>query len=419
MTAAIRRNILYQVLAQLGGRGLMLLAYMILARLLGPAAYGVFGYTLSTAQIIAGIFFDLGLLLIVTRDLSLGKDAVFGTGLRLKLLGAVAGSVALTLLVPLLGLPAGLAALLAGWAILNSFTEYHFSIFRAKNRMFGEAAAMVGQRVFLLLLLYGIHLGMFSGFGWEPLLSAGAALCVSGALGAGLVVWLARVTAPPLSTPTNGPAPWSRMRTLLHEAMPLIGVSMFVSISSKAGMVMLGILSTSEQVGYYAAPYRLLEASMLVPLLVVNAMYSRLSLAWKESPRFFYQSTKETVLAISCLGAAIGMGIFVLSNHIVLILFGTDFSPSAKILGLLACALVIGYPGYALTQILVILGRQRAYLRLVAMAACSNIALNLLLIPQWQAQGAVIATILTELLILVMAVRIVKCAVVERLRRSG
>jgi len=54
------------------------------------------------------------------------------------------------------------------------------------------------------------------------------------------------------------------------------------------------------------------------------------------------------------------------------------------------------YPGYLMTQSLVILGKQRAYLVATISAAIINIALNCFFIPLWQAKGAAAATIITE-----------------------
>ena len=143
----------YQALAQIGGKGLMFFVYMLLARILGPALYGVFGYTLSSVQIISGVLFDLGLLLIVTRELSVDNDSIFRPALWLKIGGCIAGGILFLLLIPVLKFPLILAVSLVVWAMLNSFTDFYFCVFRAKNMMHGEAATMLSQRVFLLGVL--------------------------------------------------------------------------------------------------------------------------------------------------------------------------------------------------------------------------------------------------------------------------
>ena len=113
----IRKNILYQALAQVGGRGLMFFVYMLLARFLGPALYGIFGYTLTTVQIISGVLFDVGLFLIVTRELSVGNDSIFLPSIWLKMAGCLLGSVLFLILVPILGLPFILGLSLVIWAL--------------------------------------------------------------------------------------------------------------------------------------------------------------------------------------------------------------------------------------------------------------------------------------------------------------
>ena len=67
----------------------MFFVYMLLARFLGPALYGIFGYTLTTVQIISGVLFDVGLFLIVTRELSVGNDSIFLPSIWLKMAGCL------------------------------------------------------------------------------------------------------------------------------------------------------------------------------------------------------------------------------------------------------------------------------------------------------------------------------------------
>ena len=160
----IRKIYYIKPLLRVGGRGLVF--YMLLARFLWPALYGIFGYTLTTVQIISGVLFDVGLFLIVTRELSVGNDSIFLPSIWLKMAGCLLGSVLFLILVPILGLPFILGLSLVIWAVFNSFTDFYFCVFRAKDTMHAEAITMISQRIFLLgmvLLLY---------MGWIPLSSS-------------------------------------------------------------------------------------------------------------------------------------------------------------------------------------------------------------------------------------------------------
>jgi O-antigen/teichoic acid export membrane protein len=401
--SSITRNIFYQALAQVGGKGLMFFVYMLLARLLGPALYGTFGYTLTTVQIISGVFFDVGLFLIVTRELSVGNDSVFLPSLWLKAAGCLAGSVLFLFLVPILGFPLLLGVSLLAWAVFNSFTDFYFCVFRAKNAMHAEALTMIAQRVFLLGLLVLLYAGWVPHSSSRALNAGGAAFFCSGVFGFLVAVMLRRLAVPPFAHYARQQSMAGEVKDLAAKALPLVGVSFFGFIYYKIDIVLLGLLSSSEQVGFYTAAYRIVEASFLVPMIVTNALYPRLSLAWTDDFEEYAKTCRRAVLGLAAVSVLAAGCIAALSRPIVTVLFGGEFLPSAGILFLLAGVLLMVYPGYLLTQSLVILGRQRWYLSVSVSAAVLNVLLNLVFIPLWQAKGAALSTIVTEAAVTGMA----------------
>ncbi len=374
----------------------MFFVYMLLARILGPALYGTFGYTLSSIQIISGVFFDLGLFLIVTKELSVGNDSIFRPVLLLKVGGCILGSMLLFLLIPILQFPLILAISLVTWAILNSFTDFYFCVFRAKNKMHGEAITMISQRVFLLGMLLLIYAGYVHSSRFSELSVSGAAFCCSALLGLVVALSLTRLMFPSLVHRKGTRTGMHEVKALAQKALPLVGVSFFGFIYYKIDIVLLGILSTSEQVGFYNASYRIVEASLLIPMIISNTLYPRLSLSWSNNFEGFCRTLKKAVAVLLLLSVLVVVGIAALSTPMVITLFGREFQPSAEILCVLAGTVVMVYPGYLMVQSLVILGKQKEYLYVTISAAVINIVLNCFLIPVWQAKGAAAATIITE-----------------------
>lgn len=403
----ITRNMFYQALAQIGGKGLMFFVYMLLARLLGPALYGTFGFTLTTIQIISGVFFDVGLFLIVTRELSVGNNSIFLPSIWLKVGGCILGSMLFFFLVPILRFPLVLAISLVTWAIFNSFTDFYFCVFRAKNTMHGEAITMISQRVFLLGMLSLMYVGFMPFASYSALHASGAAFCCSALFGFMVALSLKRRMLPSFTSSTKPGLMIEEVKALAEKALPLVGVSFFGFIYYKIDIVLLGILSTSEQVGFYTASYRIIEASFLIPMIITNTLYPRLSLSWVNNFEDFCWIFKKAVAGLLLVSLLVGLGIVALSTPITVTLFGRAFQPSAGILCLLAGTVVMVYPGYLMTQSLVILGKQRGYLYVTISAAIINVILNFFFIPLWQAKGAAAATIITEALVTCIAACIV------------
>jgi len=382
----------------------MFFVYMLLARILGPALYGVFGYTLSSVQIISGVLFDLGLLLIVTRELSVNNDSIFRPALWLKAGGCIVGGVLFLLLIPALKFPLILAISLVVWAMLNSFTDFYFCVFRAKNMMHGEAATMLSQRALLLGILIALYIGYLElDSEAHVLYASGAAFCCSALFGLVVAVSLTRLMLPTFPALKGARIGVDEVKALAVKALPLVGVSFFGFIYYKIDIVLLGLLSTNEQVGFYNASYRIVEASLLIPMIMTNTMYPRLSLLWINDFQGFCRIIQNAIAALFLISLLAWVGIATLSTPIMVTLFGTEFEPSAGILSLLAGTIIMVYPGYLMTQSLVILGKQRGYLVVTISAAVINVVLNCLFIPLWQAKGAAVATIITEAVVTCIA----------------
>ena len=79
--------------------------------------------------------------------------------------------------------------------------------------------------------------------------------------------------------------------------------------------------------------------------------------------------------------------------------FPQEFQGSGEVLKILALAIPIIFWGYLMTQSLVALDRNRVYLTITAFAVLLNVLLNYWLIPEYGAEGAAIATVITESLI--------------------
>ena len=157
----IKKNLTYQSITQAGSKGLMFIVYMLLARILGPTLYGTFDYTFSIIQIVGGVFIDLGLVLIVTRELSSGNTDVFLPSILLKFVGCIIGSTIIFIISISVDLSLILVSSLIGFTIFNSFTNLYICLFRSYNRMLGEAITVIIQRAVLVLILYLIYIEFF------------------------------------------------------------------------------------------------------------------------------------------------------------------------------------------------------------------------------------------------------------------
>lgn len=165
---------------------------------------------------------------------------------------------------------------------------------------------------------------------------------------------------------------------------------------------MLGAMATVTELGYYENAERLIN----IPISIINAlgtvMLPRMSYLLKnhseESTKTIYASMKLALL-LSCMMAA---GIFLVSNDIVVVLFGYDFYKSGEIIKILSITILASaWANVIRTQYLIPSGKDTIYVISTIGGAVVNLLLNIVLIPQYGAYGACLGTIAAEYFVMI------------------
>tara|TARA_Y100000590_G_scaffold437661_1_gene559551 strand:- start:232 stop:1128 length:897 start_codon:yes stop_codon:yes gene_type:complete len=185
-----------------------------------------------------------------------------------------------------------------------------------------------------------------------------------------------------------------RTSHLWKEAITLGLVLFIIQFYFRIDTIMLGLFSSKAEVGLYSVAFNLMEGTFFIPSIVMAAIFPGLSQA-KQFLNYFLKG----FLLISLTGFICGGAIFFLAEIIIEFFFETEFHGSSEVLKILALAIPIIFWGYLMTQSLVALDHNRIYLSITAFALLLNIMLNYWLIPEYGAEGAAIATVITEALI--------------------
>jgi len=187
---------------------------------------------------------------------------------------------------------------------------------------------------------------------------------------------------------------WRRMvgRILPYSVAVVLSVVYF-----QVAQIMVSVLSSSSETGYFGVAFRVLAAFTTVPPLLVSTSLPLLARAARDdAERFSYASRRlaETMLLAGC---GVALGLFLGAGFAIRVVAGPGFEPSVDVLRILAFALlgtfVIGARGYALLS----LDRLRAMLVSNAIALTVVLAAGLPLIGAYGAKGAAIAMVAAEL----------------------
>lgn len=177
--------------------------------------------------------------------------------------------------------------------------------------------------------------------------------------------------------------------------IPVIAVSIY-RIMDK---IMIGNLSTMEEVGYYEYADKIVG----MPIALVNAlgtvmlpkMSNLIAKGEKEKSKEYINKSMEFALF---LAIPIVFGIIAIADDFVPIFLGEAFAKSATILKALSITIIfIIWANIIKTQYLIPNEKDRDYIVSVILGAIVNLAFNSILIPKYVAMGATIGTILAEL----------------------
>ncbi|MDQ3631639.1 MAG: flippase [Actinomycetota bacterium] len=192
---------------------------------------------------------------------------------------------------------------------------------------------------------------------------------------------------------------------LLRAALPQGFVLAITVVYIRLDTVLLSVLATDRDVGFYGLSYRVLEFLLLVPLFATNTVFPELARAGAHSERLrmLVQGMVSALIIVSVPLVCVCAGF---APEIVRVAGGVKYDEAAGVLRLLVLAVVCSFPATVLVGALVATDQQRALARALLVVLAGNVLLNLVLIDAMQARGAALALILSELGVLAFSWRL-------------
>jgi O-antigen/teichoic acid export membrane protein len=190
-------------------------------------------------------------------------------------------------------------------------------------------------------------------------------------------------------------------RELLSYAAPLLLSGLMVAVYARIDQVLLMEMLGPRAVGIYAAAANLTEALYIVPAAVATAYFPAL-LAARGSGTAYEARWSGLYKAMLLFGFAAALAVSAGSGVIVRLLYGPDFQEAAAILAVQSWTLVLICYSAVFGKWLVAEGLQSLLPRMTLVAMLTNIAAILILVPRVGLVGAAAATLLTQLVPVVL-----------------
>ena len=370
----------------------------VAARALKEAAFGRFQFADTvTALLVLGT--DLGLGIWTTRALARGQPdraaEIVGTGLWVRGLAALPYLVLVAVAAWAVGAGDTRAVLcfLGVSALAGAFVEYCGSVFRGYERLRDEARLNVVRA--LLVAVAG--LSALACRRSVVALAAGVMVGSIAAAGYGLAIIRRRYRLP---TPLRGAPFHPRLaRAAIREALPLWLATLMSLVYFKGDAVLLRLFAGDAAVGSYSAAYKIFEATMILPSIVMAASFPTLVRAHDQDSSHRRRSEVGLGTALFGLGVVVGAGIFLASGLAIRAAFGPAFANAVPALRVLAFAVPILFLNYGLTHFLIARRLERYNLAFTIVMVVLNVGANLMFIPRFAGLGAAWTTVGTEVVL--------------------
>jgi O-antigen/teichoic acid export membrane protein len=365
-----------------------LLWVAMVARQLGQAGLGRYSYALALTQTF-GILADFGINLFLTREVAADKKraaSYLGNSFYAKTAASLLIWIGLAVAsqhVSLAGYRTGIFWLaIAGY--LQALGTSYTSLMRAHERMEFEAlSSLLFNGANLLLCFWMLGTG-------GDAVSLASVYALAALLQLVFLAWVYKMR---FGTIRWKPEPLLTKLWLGRVVWLGLGGAFFF-IYDRGPQILLGMMKGEQEVGIYAAAYRMIMALGLLPALLGNAMLPRLS-----SHHAAGREKELKALLDRTLGRLLGMGmvaaalIFIVAPWVVPMALGREMTGTVPVLQIMGWALVLNFPGNVMGNLIVASGHGREYAAFSFLEMLLGVGFCLALIPVLGARGAALASL--------------------------
>jgi O-antigen/teichoic acid export membrane protein len=371
--------------------GLLLLLLMLAGRLLGTAEYGKFVFALGLGTTFETLM-DFGLNQVAIRAVARDNSAalrIFRNALGLKIPWALAAMATLMVAAAVLRNEPDVrlaCCLVGGSLVLRSYMLIVRGVLQGLERFGWDSLVVITDR--LLLLLAG-SLALWAGTGLQGL---GVAFVISRAVALVLAALLARAQIGPVGISLDR----GLWRELQWTAIPLGLFLVVINLYSRVDVIMLGVLRTDAEVGFYTNAFSIYEGLTYLPS-VLSAVFAPRLAAYYVTDRRKHRTLAVGGIALAAgCALAVGAVTFVVAEPLVTRLFGPQYSAAASPLRVMSAGLALVYVIWILHTIAISMNRERLLLVTGVVGLVAKVALNAWLIPRSGPTGAAAAVVTAE-----------------------
>lgn len=188
----------------------------------------------------------------------------------------------------------------------------------------------------------------------------------------------------------------------LKSVLFLATVNLAIELYSLVDVTMLGIMTTDETVAFYSYGLKIYKIVLQIVNCFTMVLVPRISLYYKMGKfNEFNNLLTRTLCIISMIAIPAIVGIWFVSDYIMVMMYGDAYIESSYTLKILSFNLLISPTGYLLgSRVMLVTGNENKMIIPVGIGAIINIALNAVLINFLGNKGAAIASVISEIVVM-------------------
>ena len=365
---------------------------LLTARYLGPANFGTINYAAAYVAFFSA-FCTLGINSVLVKEFVQrpGEEGtIIGTSIFLRAVSSILSAVTIICVVAVLdaGEPVTIAvvALSTIGMVFHVLEVFHYWF---QSRLESKVTAIVSLIAYAVTAAYKVIL-LVAGSGVIPFAIATSVeyICV------GLMLLLAykkhRGGKLRVSIPYG--------KELLKISGYFILPSLMVAVYSQTDKIMLKQMISDAEIGFYATAVSLSTVWCFVLQAIIDSVYPSIMQAFGKDDATFQKRNKQLYAIVFYLSLTVSMGITLLADPIIRIMYGEAYLPAVAPLRIITWYTAFSYLGVARNPWIVCQNKQKYMLHIYTTSALANIILNLIFIPMWGASGAAVASLIAQML---------------------
>lgn len=197
---------------------------------------------------------------------------------------------------------------------------------------------------------------------------------------------------------------WNGIKSNIKPLFVLFVPAVAVSLYKVMDKIMLGVMSSKEQVGFYENSEKVINMLMGFVSAFGTVMLPRMSnLISNGKYKLAEMYMGKSVEVVCCIAMALGFGLYAVAPRFAPFFFGAGFEECGILMQLLSFTIVfVAFANVIRTQYLIPNHRDKIYLISVCSGAVINIFINSLLIPTMKGRGAAVGTVCAEIAVCVI-----------------